>query len=174
MELKTTGRSAGFSVIEVLIASLIFLVIAVGLLPLFTNSMRNNLDGKEATEVSNIGRSQVEDLLQIPFADPKLVIPSGKTELVTNEYWSTSSQTWKPGTPTTADPGPWLRKTRVRQFSISDLADNGTFDSPLDGSADEGQVHLKELEVTVQNARAANAFALGHGRQFTVRMLKAK
>ena len=60
------------------------------------------------------------------------------------------------------------RRTRVRQFNVSDL------DTPLNGSADAGQVHLKELEVQVWHARDPQSLALGGGRRFTVRMLKSK
>jgi len=166
MELKRTDH--GFSVVEVLIATLIFLIIAVGILPLFAASARNNLDGREATEVSNFGRSAVEDLLQATITDPRLTVPSGSTVLVSDEYWSKKDQVWKSGTGTSTDVALWRRQTRVRQYNVTDLS------APLNGSADAGQVHLKEVEVQVWHSRNQQSLALGGGRRFTVRMLKSK
>ena len=166
--MRQTAAQKGFSVVEVLIASLIFLIIAVGILPLFAASARNNLDGREATEVSNFGRSAVEDLLQASINDPRLTVPSGSTVRISNEYWSSKDKVWKAGTGTSTDPALWRRQTRVRQFNVSKLT------VPLDGGADAGQVHLKEVAVDVWHNRNQQSLALGGGRRFTVRMLKSK
>ena len=172
MELDSGGelpmRERGFSVVEVLIATLIFLIIAVGILPLFAASARNNLEGREATDVSNFGRSAIEDLLQAPISDPRLAVPVGSTVRVSEEYWSNAGQVWKAGTGTSADPAMWRRRTRVRQYNVTKLT------VPLDGGADDGQVHLKEVEVEVWQGRTQQSVALGGGRRFTVRMLKSK
>lgn len=171
MELKRTEH--GFSVVEVLIASLIFLVIAVGILPLFAASTRNTADGREATEVSNFGRSAVEDLMQASFSDARLTVPSGSTVLTTNQYYSKATQTWVTGTPSTADPALWMRRVKVRQYNINDMTD-GILNNPLNGSADLGQVHIKEIEAEVWHARADTSIAFGSPQHFTVRMLKSK
>jgi prepilin-type N-terminal cleavage/methylation domain-containing protein len=168
MELGRRRAQRGFSVIEVLIATLIFLIIAIGILPLFAASARSNMDGREATEVSNFGRSAVEDLLQASINDARLSVPAGSTVRVTDEYWSTKDKAWKAGTGTTADPATWRRQTRIRQYNVSDLS------TPLNGNADLGQVHLKEVEVQVWHARGTQNLALGGPRRFSVRMLKSK
>ena len=180
MELKPGQR--GFSVVEVLIASLIFLIIAVGILPLFAASTKNNMDGREATEVSNFGRSAVEDLLQAAFDDARLTVPAAATVLDRQEYYSNTDKIWKAGTGTSTDRAQWRRRVRVRQFNVNDLAADGIFNNPLLGSSDLGQVHIKEIEVEVWNGRDDNALlvsgkrltALGASRRFTVRMLKSK
>lgn len=171
MELKQGQQ--GFSVVEVLIASLIFLVIAVGILPLFAASTRNTADGREATEVSNFGRSGVEDLMQATFNDPRLTVPASGTVLATTEYFSKATQAWVTGTASSADPALWQRRIRVRQFNVNDMAD-GILNTPLNGAADPGQVHIKEVEVEVWHARDAGSISLGAPQHFTVRMLKAK
>lgn len=171
MELKRTEH--GFSVVEVLIASLIFLVIAVGILPLFAASTRNTADGREATEVSNFGRSGVEDLLQASFNDASLTVPSGGTVLTTSQYFSKATQAWVTGTASPADPALWQRRIRVRQYNVNDMTD-GILNNPLPGSADLGQVHLKEIEVEVWHARDSGSIAFGAPNHFTVRMLKTK
>jgi Tfp pilus assembly protein PilV len=172
--LRADGRAGerGFSVIEVLIAAGIFLIIAVGILPLFAHSITNNLSGREATDSANYSRSRVEQVLRAPFDNVSLAVPAGSTVLTTTEYWSLTGQAWKAGAPTTADPAAWTRTTQVRQYSVTDLVDNGVLNTPLDGGADAGQVHLKEIVVTLQNVRAAGP--LGAGKTFTLRMLKSK
>ncbi|HYG64411.1 MAG TPA: hypothetical protein VEL74_17670 [Thermoanaerobaculia bacterium] len=154
-------RSGGFSVIEVLIASAIFLVIAVGLLPLFAQSITSNLAGRETTDTTNHGRSRLEEIDQLSFFNPNLTVPAGETEGTVQEYWSQKDKIWKAGAPPLADPALWMRTTRVRQFSVSDLNDDGTFDSPLDGDAAPGQVHLKEIQVAVRSAREGTQLADG-------------
>lgn len=185
MELDAGGelpmRQRGFSVVEVLIATLIFLIIAIGILPLFAASTKNNLDGREATEAANFGRSAVEDLLQAQFNDPRLTVPAGGTVSTVQEYYSRKDLVWKAGTGTALDPALWRRQIRVRQFNVNDLAGDGIFNDPQTGSADPGQVHLKEVDVQVWNSRDDKALlvggrqvtTLGMSRRFTVRMLKS-
>ena len=180
MELKRAQR--GFSVVEVLIATLIFLIIAIGILPLFAASTKNNMDGREATDTANFGRSAVEDLLQAPFNDPRLAVPASATVSTVEEYFSQKDQVWKAGTGTSSDPAAWRRQIRVRQFNLNDLRDNQVFDAPLRGDSDISQVHIKEVEVAVWSARDDKAVTLPSGsrfttlglsRRFTVRMLKS-
>jgi prepilin-type N-terminal cleavage/methylation domain-containing protein len=173
-------RQKGFSVVEVLIATLIFLIIAVGILPLFAASTKNNMDGREATETANFGRSAVEDLLQAQFNDPRLAVPAAGTINTVQEYYSKKDEVWKTGTGSAGDPALWRRQIRVRQFNVNDLAD-GVFDDPKQGDEDPGQVHLKEVEVQVWSSRDDKAVlvggrritTLGMSRRFTVRMLKS-
>jgi prepilin-type N-terminal cleavage/methylation domain-containing protein len=176
MELDPGGelpmRQRGFSVVEVLIATLIFLIIAVGILPLFASSARNNLQGREATEVSNFGRSALEDLLQVDFNHARLTVPGGQTALTTQEYYSQKDQVWKAGTGSSADPALWRRTTVVRQYGYPDLEDDDTFNSPLPGGTSSGLIHIKEIAVEVWHARDQNSLALGGGRHYSVRVLR--
>lgn len=165
-------RSSGFSVVEVMIASAIFLLIAIGVLPLFTQSIKNNLSGREATEVSNHGRSKVEELLQMPFASPDMTVPTTGNVGETKEYWSDVEKKWKPGdSPDPSEKALWLRTIRIRQYAISDLKDNNVLDTPLSGTAANGQVHMKEIEVEVESLREDSP--LGGGKSLKVRMLRA-
>jgi type II secretory pathway pseudopilin PulG len=166
---KTGSR--GFSVVEVLIAATIFLVLAVGILPLFTQSITSNLAGREATDTSNYGRSQVEQFLQLSYEHPDLRVPDAGTVMTTQEYWSTQQNKWVRGAPPTTDRALWLRTTNVRQFQVQDIEDDGYFNTPLDGTRST-QAHLKEIEVVVRSARGE--VVLGANRQMRMRMLKAK
>lgn len=166
MEVRKAER--GFSLIEVLIASAIFLIIALGVLPLFAQAIRSNLSGRDATDVSNLARSRVEELLQVPFET--LIVPAGETQGVTKEYWSATTKAWVAGTPTTGDAAVWTRTTTIRQFALRDLQDNGTADTPLPGGTPSGDVHFKEIVVEV---RGIPRNPLAGGGAVTVRRLRA-
>jgi hypothetical protein len=171
------ARNAGFSVVEVLIAAGIFLIIAVGLLPLFVQSIRNNLSGREATDVSNMGKSRVEELFQLPFDSPRLALPAASTEMFVSDYYVLLGDSSGPlgglGVWTSAAPtglgqvGPWVRTTRIRQYSLRDLTE------PLRGDAEPGDVHLKEIQVEIEGRRSlANPF--GGSRELMLKIYKAK
>lgn len=171
-EAERNRSSRGFSVVEVMIASAIFLLVAIGVLPLFTQSIKNNLSGREATEVSNYSRSKIEELIQMPFDGPDMTVPSTGNVGETVEYWSDVEKKWKPGDdPDPAEKPLWLRTIRIRQYAISDLKDNNILDNPLSGTSASGQVHLKEIEVEVQSIREDSP--LGRGKILSVRMLRA-
>lgn len=163
MELRRPAR--GFSLIEVLIASAIFLVLALGILPLFTQAMRSNLSGRNSTDLSNFGKSRMEELLSVPF--DTLAVPAGQTEGVTDEYWDSSTKTWKTGTPIAAL---WYRTTKIRQFSLADLLDNGTADTPLPGGTPVEQVHFKEILIEVHGRPAGLLYG---GPTLRLRRLRA-
>jgi len=55
---RTGRRDAGFSIIEALIAAAILLIIALGLLPLFTRSISDNVSGNDATQATNGSRTR--------------------------------------------------------------------------------------------------------------------
>lgn len=170
--MRRDRASHGFSVVEVLIASTIFLLIALGVMPLFTQSIKNNLSGREATEVSNHSRSKIEELLQMPFASPEMTVPTTGNVGETVEYWSETEKKWKPGdTPAAGEKALWLRTTRIRQYAISDLKDNNVLDNPLAGTAALGQVHMKEIEIEVEHLREDGP--IGGGKTLKVRMLRA-
>lgn len=167
MEVRT--RQRGFSLVEVLIASAIFLIIALGVLPLFTQAIKNTLSGQDATDVSNLGKSKLEELRQVPF--DALQVPAGETVGLTREYYSVQDKVWKAGTPPSTDPALWLRNIRISQYSLGDLRDNGALNTPLPGGTSNTQVHLREIIVEVQGTRGGGP--LGAGKKLTLRMLRS-
>jgi len=178
----TTARRAnrsikadqGFSLIELLVASVMLVTVLLAIIPLFMRSIQNNSAGNDHTQISNYSKSQVEELFQLDFDNVRLDIPPGQTEVVTDEHWSRADKTWKPGLPASGL-SPWIRTTTVRQYNISAIdADVTNFDFPessaLDGGAAAGSVHLKEVIVVVRS----NSGLLGPSRQIVLRTLKAK
>lgn len=164
MKMRTTRRGSGtgrgiggFSLIEVLIATLLFMAVALGVLPLFTRSMVANQSGADATRVSQLALSHVEELMAPPFDSP--MIDPGTSD----EYYSEVDQVWKLGAPpTSGDRVLWTRATRITQHSLSDLDDDGVLDDPLPVGADESSIHLKLIEVRVGMTRDDSS---AHGRR---------
>jgi type II secretory pathway pseudopilin PulG len=175
------GRTAGFSLVEAILASLILLVVALGVLPLFTRAMASNFSGAESTSLSNLATGRAEELYQLPFDHALLTVPVGSTERVIDEIWTipdprTPSSTdghgyWKPANELTDGLVQWTRQTRIRQFNINDLLTNTP--TPLDGGTPLGSVHVKEIDVEVASGRA-NGIALGPSRSLRVRLFKAQ
>lgn len=167
---------AGFSLIEVLVASVILLVILLGIIPLFLRSMSNRQSGLESTAVGSYARTRAETLLELPFDHPQLTVPAGKDELEMVEYLPLGDREWTTDD-AAADGAAWVRTTHVRQFGSGDLLDGDTdgdgdsLDRPLPGGTNPRSIQLKEIEVAVTSNREAGA--LQAGEALTVRVIKA-
>lgn len=189
---RATRRSeAGLSIIEALVAAALLLIIAIGILPLFTRALVNNNAGNEYTKVSNFGKSRVEEAYQLPFnAAGLMTVPTGADEGVTVEHYRSDLDEWHAGAvPSSPLPGPtpdnpfgaqvpWRRTTTVRQYSStaindddSDALDLQKADA-LTGGTDPVFIHLKEVEVTVESTRTGGP--LGVGKDVLLRTFKAK
>lgn len=158
----------GFSLVEALVASIVVLMIAVGVLPMFTRATINNVSGFDFTRVTNEARSRGEEFFQLPFNSEPLTLLAG-TERVYNEYYALESGAWKDGTAADAtaagDTPLWTRTTTIRQFNVDDMT------TPLDTTASPGNVHLKEIVVQVGPVSAGGV--LGVRKQISLRLLKA-
>ncbi len=185
---------AGLSLIEVLFATALLLGIALGLLGLFVNSARGNTYGTESTVVNNLTKGEVEELIQVPLNHPDLTVSNGNTEETIADVFlqedprHLSKAEWI-SDPSAADPGTlvkWRRVSLVRHLAYDDIFEGtanveGTtliqlghpdlFDSPLDGSAREGKLHMKEISSTVEGLRQAGP--LGVGQEWTVQRFRS-
>lgn len=173
---RSERSQTGFSLIEVLMAMGLLVIAVVGLLPLFSRSVLENLEGKEATVSTNHVRSELETIKQLPLNSWEMDIPVGDSERVTTSEWTRAAQSqigdesWEPS----AAPGelvPWTRTTRVRQFGINGVADtdldgvidrfrgledadlDGEFDDVLVGGTSPSAIHLKEVRVEVEASK---------------------
>lgn len=175
---STPVREAGFSLIESLIAALILLFIALGLIPLFARSLRDNTAGSDSTQASNHGKAKLEEYLQLPFNNSVVDLAPASTQTVVGESWAQgdvaqvgdANEGWWAGTPTGRGRLLWSRQTTVRQYGITDLDDN-VLNNPLPGGTEPVFVHFKEVEVRLESEREVGN-ALGGGRAFTFRVLK--
>ena len=189
------SRSAGkgFTLLELLVAAGLLLVVLVGLLPLFMRSILENVEGRESTQVSNHGRSELEIFKQVRFNNPELDITAG-TETVVQQYWTrpdphyVGDEKWLDTVPA-GELGLWDRTTTVRQFGINGVIDNdldgiidqiigledadydGYLDNPLAGGSLPGAIHLKEVDVQIES-QAERAIA-GEPVDIRLRGLKA-
>ncbi len=166
------GREAGLSLVEVLVAAGLFLIVVIGVLPLFTRAMGANVSGNEATQGSAFARSQIEELLQLPFTSANLA-PTGNNPI--RHYYSAETRTWQPGLPPPdgSDPALWTREISVRQYHVSALADGRIEDTEaLAAAADAAWVHLKEITVELKGQR--ESAALGPAQDFTFQVFKAQ
>jgi Tfp pilus assembly protein PilV len=168
------GAAGGFSLVEALLASVILMIVALGVLPLFSRAMVSNLAGSESTSLSSMAMERAEEFYQYPFNSPRLTIPGGSTEVFFDEVWTEQDGRWIDGTVAAAESADktvlWTRRTRVRQFGINDVL--GGAPTPLDGNASTGSVHVKEIEVLVASARLSSV-ALGPTKDLRVRLFKA-
>lgn len=142
---------AGVTLLEALIALLLLMVVALGLVPVFTRSIASNAQGNSSTTATNLARSQMEALLQVRFDAAALAVPAATTARTSHEYLAPASARWAPGEPPPGAAALWRRTVEVRQYAASDLLADGALDTPLDGSAPAAQVQLKEIRVRVRS-----------------------
>lgn len=170
-QVRSSRRSAaGFSLVETIIASLILMVIALGVLPLFSRAMASNLSGSESTSLANMAVTRAEELFQLAFDHDLLTVPVGATEVVRDEVWTDEDGHWIDGDGS-GKTVRWTRQTRIRQFNVNDLLDADP--TPLDGGAPAGSVQVKEIEVEVRTGRQGS-IALGPAKSLRVRLFKAQ
>ena len=173
---------AGFSIIEALIAAAILLIIALGLLPVFSRSINDNVTGNDATQATNGSRTELEELLQMPFNNQRMVVASGATKTETKDLYTRAKADPSAGayeigdategwTTDASGRGPvlWNRTTTVQQYGITDLND-GKLDTPLDGSTQANFVHLKQIQVLIENPKKD---LFGNGQGITLTVIKA-
>jgi Tfp pilus assembly protein PilV len=158
------GAPGGFTIIEVLVAAVLLLMIAVGILPMFTRSIVSNAEGFDHSQVANFARGRAEEFFQLPFNSPELTLLVG-VDRVFDEYYSQNTRSWVDGAVPVGDNALWTRTTTIRQFSVTDLT------APLADTAPPANVHLKEITVTVQSTRSG---PLGVGKAITVRHFKSQ
>ena len=137
----------GVSLIEVMLASLLFLAISLGVVPMFTQSMVSNSSGNDSTKAANFARARTEELMQLPFNHPDLTIEAGAEKLI-QEYQDKVTQMWLPLPIPSDAQSEWVRDTTIRQYNVDALTDQ-VIDvaEALDSAADPSVVHLKEIEV---------------------------
>lgn len=166
-----TATAAGFSLVEVLITSVIVVAIALGTVPMFTQSLANNTAGMDSTKVANEARGHLERLVELPFGSPDLLVAAG-AERRTEEYFSTISKSWHPfPLPAGSAAVLWTRVTVVRQYGLASIADGVLAASEaLDSDAPFESIHLKEIEVAVEQTGAA----FGPAKRITLATLKVK
>lgn len=149
---------AGFSLVEGMIAALILLFVILGVLPLVSQSMLNNLQGNTASFQTSASVDGTETRLSLPFNAPELVIAGGATSAVSEEVFTLDSNRWIDRVTFDADPQGdsehFLRIVTLEQFGASDLVDDDRLDTPLDGDTEPGSVHFKRIRMEIRDVRS--------------------
>lgn len=148
---------AGFSMIEATIASAILLIVAIGLLPMFTLAISNNQQGRDSMEITNQARSELERLFQLGFADPELSVPAGETQLRVEAYFTNDQEGWVPAAAYDGQGFVFHRIVTVRQFEDSALDDGLLHPDEAIAGAGAAPVHFKEILVEVESAGSIGA-----------------
>jgi Tfp pilus assembly protein PilV len=176
---KTFTRAScqsGFSIVEVMIAALILLMVAIGILPLFVHSILSNAQGQDSTSAANFARSRLEEFKSLSFIDTRLDIAVG-TERQFDEIYLFNAKKWIDGTtPPAGDWALWSRTTWVRQYQSIDTTQPPPYlTTPLPAGTDPSFIHLKEVEVRVVSNRnkSGSGFSFGAGKAVSARIFKA-
>ncbi|MBP7588747.1 MAG: hypothetical protein KBA72_12410 [Thermoanaerobaculia bacterium] len=181
---RPSPREAGFSIIEGLIAALLLLVVTLGILPLFSRAMNNNVKGNDSTRQSNGAITGLESAVSLPFNSGALTIPAvpaGQTSLVLNETLALKkvssptggsdlalSSRWELPADLGSDDVPLMNRVRtLQQYSFDDYNLNQSFDFPLPGETQARLVHFKVLDISLTDATGPET------RSYNVRMVKA-
>ena len=161
--------SHGFSLVEVLLAATILLIVTLGILPMFTHAIGNNVQGQQSTEGVNEARSELERLMQLDFNNAELTVPPGDTVLERVEYWNQTDHEWQDSGTYTPGEKELVRTVEVRQYSRDALADNLIEESEaLNGSASSADVHFKEIAIQVELPSHLNS----PGKRVTLRVFR--
>jgi Tfp pilus assembly protein PilV len=163
----------GFSLIEGLIGSMLFLLVVIGVLPLFVRAMMDNAAGADYTKVANLAKSGNEDFSRAWFdlnnPNPaSYAVPSGSTSNVIDRYLDPVTNTWQPWPPPASVAAQWRRTTTVTKYAFEDYAQNGTFTFKLDGAL---KSDVLQTQVQVQNVTPTGP--LGARRQTILRFMKS-
>mgnify|MGYP001565830625 CR=1 FL=1 len=172
---------AGFSLIEGLIAAALLLIVTVGVLPLFSRAMLNNVKGNDSTRQANGATDEFERSLALPFNSGAMEVPGGSTQVVETRAIALKALGSPPEGPSQSVSARWelvadlgtddlpmmTRQRTLRQFSFDDFNDNQIFDSALDGDVEDRLVHLKVVDVTLDDPAAPLA------RPFQLRIVQA-
>jgi prepilin-type N-terminal cleavage/methylation domain-containing protein len=179
--MNATGRSRrmglGFSLVEVMIAMALAGLLLIGVLPLFTKSMSNNVEGNQLTEVTNRARLHIEELMALPIDADELTVPNGEDRLLTVEMFSPTRKRWIKEADYGSDVDPlFTRTTRVRQFNMSALSQTDlefADDEVLPGGTPASQVEIKEIVVRVNSGRPTFLSIMGRQKAVTLRVMKS-
>ncbi len=176
--------NAGFSLIEMLVAAALLMFIALGLIPLFVQAMRDNETGSDLTTATSGNKSKLEESSQVPMSSPDLVPDMGSTQHLARDSWTQGDATkindrnegWWAGVPSDKGRILWKREMQVYQYSMSSL-DKQRQDyvlapnERLPGGTNPIYAPLKEVEVVVESE--SRSAILGGGRRMIFHGLKA-
>ncbi len=187
-------RAGGYSLVEVMLGFVILMVALIGLMPLFTRSIQQNLEGKQSTEATGHGRTELEHLLQLDFNNWLVSVLNNDSRTL-HLYWTEADpdkrgdEHWTPDVPAPPTFASWEMDSIVRQYGIRSVRDDdldgilevivgledddrdGVLDNPLPAGSQPAFIHLKSLDVTLQ--KQSSAVTMGAPLRLDLQTIKA-
>lgn len=159
------GGEAGFSLIEGMIAALILLFVILGVVPLVSQSMLNNLQGNDSTQQAQAAIDAAERFSSVPFNSEEYQVPAGSTSADVVDVFSLEAGTWIDKATfdllhSHAD-AQYTRTLTVEYFSLENLVldpDATELGTPLDGGiavTNPGFFQVKRATLNIQKDRFA-------------------
>jgi Tfp pilus assembly protein PilV len=148
---QSSGDSAGVAFVEVVISAVLFGWVLLAVSPLFLSSVRANAAASSYGEVNALARTRLEQLLNLPFEDPRL--SAGRH--ATNDLPATLPDP-ETGVFPSAVANPFHRTYRVLQFEIPALASvpSGASFASVRVTAAGRRFDFKRIDVTVEKRSA--------------------
>ena len=145
---KRPPNSLGFALIELVISALLFGWVLLAIFPLFLSSVKSNVAANSYGEVNNLARTRLEQLLALPFEDPRLSAGSHAT----NDLAASLPDPETGALPSTVA-NPFRRTYQVRQFAIpaASAVGRGSLFVPLRVTNAGLQFDYKRIDVTVES-----------------------
>jgi Tfp pilus assembly protein PilV len=145
---KRPPKSLGIALVELVISALLFGWVLLAIFPLFLSSVKSNVSARSYGEVNNLARSRLEQLLDLPFDDPRLSAGSHAT----NDLAATLPDPETGALPSTVT-NPFRRTYQVRQFAIpaTSAVGRGSPFVPVRVTNAGLQFDYKRIDVTVES-----------------------
>lgn len=168
------ARQEGFSLIEMLIASFLLLLVVLGLVPLFVQSIKSNESAEETSDLLRAAQLQMEGLVQLPFNDPRITVEDGDEEVTDHSIYPTTSYKLVDedyGPAADVRNRPVDSELTIRHFNIAAI-DDGVLDEndALDAGMSPSLVHFKQIVMDVKRTNFAVRLPIGKSE---IQMIKA-
>lgn len=168
------ARRSGFSLIEMLISSFLLLLVVIGLVPLFAQSIRSNESAEETSDLLRAAQLQMEGLVQLPFNDDRITVDSGAEEVTSHQIHPTTAYKLYDEdlvAPAYVRNRPVDSELTIRHFNIAAI-DDGVLDQAdaLDASMPANLVHFKQIVMDVKRTDFAVGLPIGKSE---IQMIKA-
>lgn len=85
MKIRTKRRACGFTLVEMLIAMMVFVIGVLAVAVMIIYGIRMQVFAGNATTASSFAKAKIEQLRVLPAADPQRAIGAGHTELVPSD-----------------------------------------------------------------------------------------
>jgi len=148
---ESSAKSTGIAFVELVISAVVFGWVLLAVFPLFLSSVRSNVAANSYGEVNSLARTRLEQLLALPFEDPRL--SAGRHS--TNDLPATVADPETGAFPSVVA-NPFRRTYRVEQFEIPAAATvpTGAPFTPVRVTVAGRRLDFKRIDVTVEKRSA--------------------